>query len=96
MSFKQYNYKEPIKSEGCCFCCDCYLAGLDGGDIEDAFDYAVQQRWVRGTDSYVLNHSGLISGLMQKYGTSGRSGTRVNTGNHFVVKVNGKVVYNPA
>ena len=59
MSFKQYNYKEPIKSEGCCFCCDCYLAGLDGSDIEDAFDYAVQKGWVRGTDSYVLNHSKL-------------------------------------
>ena len=95
MSFKQYNYKQPIKSEGCCFCCDCYLAGLDGS-IEEAFDYAVQKGWVRGSDCYVLNHSSLISGLKQKYGTSGRSGTRVKTGNHFVVKNGGKVVYDPA
>ena len=95
MSFKQYNYKEPIKSQGCCFCCDCYLAGLNG-NIEEAFDYAVQNGWVRGSDSYVLNHNGLINGLKKKYGTSGRSGTRVNTGNHFVVKVGGNIVYNPA
>ena len=55
MSFKQYNYKQPIKSEGCCFCCDCYLAGLDG-DIEGAFDYAVSKGWVRGSDAYVNDH----------------------------------------
>lgn len=95
MSFKQYNYKQPIKSEGCCFCCDCYLAGLNGS-IEEAFDYAVQNGWGRGSDCYVLNHNSLISGLKQKYGTSGRSGTRVKTGNHFVVKNGGKVVYDPA
>ena len=59
-------------------------------------DYAVQNGWVRGSDSYVLNHNGLINGLKKKYGTSGRSGTRVNTGNHFVVKVGGNIVYNPA
>ncbi len=28
MDIKQGNYFEPIKSQGCCFCCDCYLAGL--------------------------------------------------------------------
>ena len=64
MSFKQYNFKEPISSEGCCFCCDCYLAGLSGGDIEEAFDYAVDNGWVRESDCYVKNHSALISGLM--------------------------------
>ncbi len=95
MSFKQYNYKEPIKSQGCCFCCDCYLAGLNGS-IEEAFDYAVQNGWVRGSDSYVLNHNSLISGLKNKYGTSGRSGTRTNVGGHFVVKNGGKIVFNPA
>ena len=42
MSFKQYNYKEPIKSEGCCFCSDCYLVGING-NIEEAFDYSVDQ-----------------------------------------------------
>ena len=95
MSFKQRDYKQPIKSEGCCFCCDCYLAGLNG-NIEDAFDYAVGKGWVRGSDSYVNNHSALISGLKSKYGTSGRSGTRVRIGKHFVVQVNGKTVYDPA
>ena len=95
MSFKQYNYKEPIKSQGCCFCCDCYLAGLSD-NIEEAFDYAVQKGWVRGSDSYVENHKGLIDGLKKKYGTWGRSGTRVKTGSHFVVKDGGKVVFNPA
>ena len=95
MSFKQTNYKKPIKSEGWCFCCDWYLAGLDGG-IEEAFDYAVSQNWVRKRDCYVLDHNALINGLKSKYGTSGRNGTRVRIGNHFVVQVNGKTVYNPA
>ena len=96
MSFKQYNYKEPIKSQGCCFCCDCYLAGLNG-NIEEAFDYAVNNGWVRGSDSYVNDHSGLINGLKNKYGTSGRSGKRVKKGNHFVVEDgNGNLLYNPA
>ena len=96
MSFKQYNYKPPIKKEGCCFCCDCYLAGLDG-NIEEAFDYAVSKGWVRGRDCYVNEHSSLISGLKQKYGTSGRSGIRVRQGNHFVVQDgNGNTIYNPA
>lgn len=96
MSFKQYNYKSPIRSEGCCFCCDCYLAGLDGCDIEEAFDYAVDNGWVRGSDCYVNDHSSLISGLKRRFGTSGRSGTRVHIGNHFVVQVNGRTVFNPA
>ena len=57
MSIKQTNYKEPIRSEGCCFCCDCYLAGLDNShNIEEAFDYAVDNKWVRKKDCYVLNH----------------------------------------
>ena len=95
---KQKNYKEPIKSEGCCFCCDCYLAGLTkSNDIEEAFDYAVQQKWVRGSDAYVNNHNSLISGLSSKYGTSQRSGKRVNVGGHFVVKnSNGDIIYDPA
>ena len=96
MSFKQTSYKEPIRSQGCCFCCDCYLAGLNG-DIENAFDYAVKQKWVRGTDAYVLDHSSLIAGLKEKYNTTGRSGTRVKINNHFVVKdAKGNVIYNPA
>lgn len=96
MSFKQYNYKPPIKKEGCCFCCDCYLAGLNG-NIEEAFDYAVSNGWVRGSDCFVNNHSSLISGLKRKYGTSGRSGIRVRQGNHFVVQDgNGNTIYNPA
>ena len=96
MSFKQYNYKQPIKSQGCCFCCDCYLAGLNG-NIEEAFDYAVSQKWVRGKDCYVLDHTKLINGLKEKYQTTGRSGNRVNIGNHFVVKDNkGNIIFNPA
>ncbi len=96
MSFKQYNYKDPIKKEGCCFCCDCYLAGLNG-NIEEAFDYAVSQKWVRGKDCYVLDHTKLINGLKEKYQTTGRSGNRVNIGNHFVVKDNkGNIIFNPA
>ena len=96
MSFKQYNYKEPIKSEGCCFCSDCYLAELNG-NIEEAFDYAVDQGWVSGSDSNVNNHSSLISGLKNKYGTSGRIGKRVNKENHFVAEDgNRNVIYNPA
>jgi len=55
MNFKQYNYKQPIRKEGCCFCCDCYLAGLNG-DNKGAFDYAVNKGWVRGNDAYVNNH----------------------------------------
>ena len=96
MSFKQYNYKDPIKKEGCCFCCDCYLAGLNG-NIEEAFDYAVSNNWVRKKDCYVLDHTNLIKGLKEKYQTTGRSGNRVNIGNHFVVKDNkGNIVFNPA
>ncbi len=96
MSFKQYNYKDPIKKEGCCFCCDCYLAGLNG-NIEEAFDYAVSQKGVRGKDCYVLDHTKLINGLKEKYQTTGRSGNRVNIGNHFVVKDNkGNIIFNPA
>ena len=94
--FKQYNYKEPIRSQGCCFCCDCYLAGLNG-NIEEAFDYAVSKGWVNGTDAYVNNHSSLINGLKNKYGTSERNGKRVKKGNHFVVEDgNRNFIYNPA
>jgi hypothetical protein len=98
MSIKQTNYKEPIRSEGCCFCCDCYLAGLDNShNIEEAFDYAVDNKWVRKKDCYVLNHKDLIDGLAIKYRTSKKSGNRVNVGNHFVIKdTNGNVIYNPA
>ena len=65
-------------------------------NIEEAFDYAVQNGWVSGSDSYVLNHNNLIDGLKKKYGTTGRSGTRVNVKGHFVVKNGGNVVFNPA
>lgn len=96
MSFKQTSYKQPIRSQGCCFCCDCYLAGLNG-NIEEAFDYAVEKGWVDGDDAYVNDHSKLISGLKAKYGTTGRSGNRIKVGNHFVVKDgNGNTIYNPA
>lgn len=96
MSFKQYNYKAPIKKEGCCFCCDCYLAGLNGNEIEDAFDFGVANGYVRGSDCYVLNH-GLIDALKSRYGRSGRSGRRVNVGGHFVVQNSqGQTIFNPA
>ena len=55
MSFKQYNYKEPIKSEVCCFCFWLLLTGLNG-NIEEAFGYAVNKGWVMGKDAYVNNH----------------------------------------
>ena len=95
MSFKQFNYKEPIKSQGCCFCCDCYLAGLNG-NIEEAFNYAVEKKFANENDCYVKNHNGLINGLSQKYRTSPRSGTRVNVGGHFVVKLGKDIIYDPA
>ena len=98
MDIKQKNYKYPISASGCCFCCDCYLAGLSHAHgIEGAFDYAVQKGWVRGSNAYVNNHSALINGLSSKYGTSKRGGNRVNTGGHFVIKDGkGNVIYNPA
>jgi hypothetical protein len=98
MDIKQKNYKYPISASGCCFCCDCYLAGLSHAHgIEGAFDYGVQKGWVRGSDAYVNNHSALINGLSSKYGTSKRGGNRVNTGGHFVIKDGkGNVIYNPA
>ena len=98
MDIKQGNYKSPIKESGCCFCCDCYLAGLSNSHgIEGAFDYAVQNKWVRGRDAFVNDHNGLINGLVSKYGTTKRSGNRVNTGGHFVIKDGkGNVIYNPA
>ena len=80
--FKQYNYKEPIRSQGCCFCCDCYLTGLNE-NIEKAFDYVVNKGSVRGSDVYVNEHSSLINGLKKEYGTSDRSGKRVKKGNQF-------------
>ena len=87
MDIKQGNYFEPIKSQGCCFCCDCYLAGLSAKhNIQEAFKTAVINGWVRGNDSYVLNHNNLINGLSQIYKTSKRSGNRVNIGRHFVIK----------
>ena len=97
MDIKQRNYKYPINRYGCCFCCDCYLAGLSAGHgIEGAFDYAVQNGWVRGSDSYVLDHNRLINGLSQRYGTGRRGGNRVNIGGHFVIKDgNGNTIYNP-
>ncbi len=101
MSFKQYEYKKPIKNEGCCFCCDCYLAGLNGNNIQEAFDFAVKNNWVRSSDCFVLNHNDLIKGLKEKYGTSGRSGVRVkiikNKNTHFVVQDGkGNTIYDPA
>ena len=66
-------------------------------NIEEAFDYAVDNKWVRKKDCYVLNHKDLIDGLAIKYRTSKKSGNRVNVGNHFVIKdTNGNVIYNPA
>ena len=98
MDIKQWKYKSPIKKEGCCFCCDCYLAGLSDSDgIEGAFDYAVQNKWVRDTDSYVLNHAALINGLSSKYGKTKRNGKRVNIGGHFVIQNDkGETIYDPA
>ena len=98
MDIKQKNYKQPISASGCCFCCDCYLAGLSHSNgIEGAFDYAVQNKWVKGNDAFVNDHSALINGLASKYGTTKRGGNRVNVGGHFVIKDGkGNVIYNPA
>ena len=98
MDIKQKKYKPPIKSTGCCFCCDCYLAGLsDSHGIEGAFDYAVQNKQVKGTNAFVNDHSALINGLASKYGTIKRGDNRVNVGGHFVIKDGkGNVIYNPA
>ena len=97
MDIKQRNYKYPINTYGCCFCCDCYLAGLSASHgIEGAFDYAVQNGWVKGSDSYIFDHNRLINGLSQRYGTERREGKRVNTGRLYVIKDGkGNTIYNP-
>jgi hypothetical protein len=90
---------DAVHKWGCCFLCDCYLAGLDNEQCDDAFTVALDNKWVR-SDAYVLDHENLISGLSSHYGTSTRSGERkyitIKGGKHFFVMSGGKCVYNSA
>jgi hypothetical protein len=85
-----------VRQWGCCFLADCYLAGLLNHQADEAFNVAASRGWIRGSDSYVNNHEGLINGLSSHFGTAKRPGQRawLSDQSHFWVTHNGQVVYN--
>ncbi len=97
---------EPVRKEGCCFCCACYLGGLNNiNEVDNCFQWASttpiepgrQTNKVR-SDSYVnMDKYKLAEEIAQRYGREMRSGTIVYGKNHFYVVDNyGNEIFNSA
>ena len=101
MSFTQKSSGHiAIQKEGCCFCCCCYLGGLNTiQEVDDCFCWAIQKEnnYVRSSDSWVNIDKNRLANLIAKhYNRTRRSGTITTNRkrSHFWVEDNGKEVYN--
>lgn len=97
MHQRDSKYNAVVK-EGCLYCCICYMAGFCTiTQVDNAFDWACNNGWLRRSDSYVqtLDRVGFAKALNAKFGGSFRSGLTIQySGTHFYVTKGGKEVYN--
>ena len=88
----------PVKKEGCCFLCACYLGGLNNIDeADECYIWASKNGWVDSYDNPFVNGKyELADAIAKKYGRQKRSGKIVKKegGYHFFVVDNGKEVFN--
>ena len=95
---KQSKYA-ALRMEGCLFCAACFLGGLNNiNEVDECFEWAVQNGKVRGKDSYVnINRLDLAKQIAEKYRRDYKDYNIVKGNNHFyVVDTNGNEVYNSA
>lgn len=87
---------EGVRTSGCLFCCDCWLAGANNiTEVDNAFDWAVDQGLVRRSDSYVQREQAhIVPRLLQYFGRPGRNGEVTWHDNHAHLRHGGIEVYN--
>lgn len=101
MSFKQKDSGHPaVRKSGCCFCCCCYLGGLDTIDeVDGCFFWAIEEenKFAKASDAYVnIDKDTLADKIATKYHKTRRAGNIVanKARDHFWVEQNGNEIYN--